>query len=148
MSTATQPTKKKFRFKLVRGRHSQMEQDPSGGPPVQKFYAATVYGKEGEVHHPKDEDPSDFSGDIVESDLELDKMFNAKGGQEPKFQRIHEESQHAPAAQANAPPAAVMNDGLDAMTVKQLQELAAGEEIDLPKGADKQRMIDTIRQSR
>jgi hypothetical protein len=147
MSTATfQPVKRKYQFRLIRGRHSQMESAPGGGPPVQRFYAATVYGKEGQVVHAKDEDPSQFSGDVVESDLELDKLFNPKGGQEPKFQRIYEEGTSIP--QTNAPPAVLMNDGLDAMTVKQLQELAAGEEIDLPKGADKQRMIDVIRQSR
>ena len=149
MSTTTVQRKPRYRFKLLRGRHSQWEPNPSGGPPIQRFYAATVYGKSGEVIHAKDEDPSQFSGDIVESDEPLDEWFNQRNGQEPKFQRLYEEGRgDVSAVQTNAPPAALMNDGLDSMTVKQLQELAAGEEIDLPKGADKQRIIDTIRQSR
>ena len=140
----------KYRFKLLRGRHSQVEPNPAGGPPIQRFYAAKVFDKTGDAFWARNEDPKEFADppDEVESDDRLDEMFNQKNGSEPKFQLIGEGGTTTAVAPTNAPPAHVMSDGLDAMTVRQLQELAAGEEIALPKSADKQTLIDTIRASR
>jgi hypothetical protein len=125
-----------------------MEPNPNGGPPVQRFYAAAVYDKSGNRTWGRSDDPAMFASpsDIVESDLELDKIYNS-GDVEPKFQRLHSEDEPAAAA-ANAPPPAMLNDGLDGMTVKQLQEYAAGEEIDLCGETKKQAIIDIIRASR
>ena len=152
----------KFTFKLLRGRHSQLEPAPLGpdgnlqvdeeGKPlkIQRYYAAVVFDKQGNRTWGKNDDPSMFAdpSDIVESDLELDKIYNG-GGPEIKFQRIHEEgSSRSTAAPSNAPPVALMSDGLDSMTVKQLQELAAGEEIDLGGETRKGAIIEKIRASR
>ena len=152
----------KFTFKLLRGRHSQLEPAPLGpdgnpqvdeeGKPlkIQRYYAAAVFDKQGNRTWSKNDDLSMFAdpSDVVKSDLELDKIYNGSGP-EIKFQRIREEGGSEPAAvPSSAPPAALMNDGLESMTVKQLQELAAGEEIDLGGETRKGAIVEKIRASR
>jgi len=163
VSTATLTEKrKKYRFKLLRGRHSQMEPvlQPDGSPvmerdqtgtsrpkKVQRFYAAVIHDKKGQRIWGKSDDPKMFQdpSDVVESDQPLDEMLNDPSGAEPKFQRIHEDGGGSP---VNAPPASLIGDGLEAMTVKQLLELAAGEEIDLGGETKKADIIELIRASR
>ena len=152
----------RFTFKLLRGRHSQMEPAPLGpdgkpqldkeGKPlkIQRYYAAEVFDKQGNRIWGKNDDPTMFAEppNIVGSDLELDKLFNGNGP-EIKFQRIREEGGSRPAVvSTNAPPTTLMSDGLDSMTVKQLQELAAGEEINLGGETRKGAIIEKIRASR
>lgn len=125
--------------------------DKEGNPVmVQRFYAADVYDNKGNKCWAKNDDPTLFADppNIVPSDQELDRMFNPGSGPEPKFQRIHVDNETGLAPVTNAPPAALINDGLEKMTIRQLQELAAGEEIDLHGETTKQVIIDIIRSSR
>lgn len=85
--------------------------------------------KPGIERHTIDEwDPKDcyYPGDTFESDKVLERHNVA--GQPPKFEKL-----------AEAP------DGLDSLTVEKLRQLAIDEEMDIPSGLPKPKLIQAIR---
>lgn len=112
------------KFRLVVGQHIQ--NDPSGakdadGRPISKTYR---------------------QGDIVPSEKDLVQMFNAPGS--VKFQRVFQDEEEYTQSIA---PAAKPTDGLEDLSVKELQRLAAEDEIDLRGAVKKDEIISAIRGS-
>lgn len=135
-SIAKKTAPKKYRFKVLFGHH------------------AHNYGT--------DENPDIVvyrQGDEFDSDTELDRRFNAPGTM--KFQRMQkveddtEESldlleqqlkeRRAKLKSKKAKKAETPDDGLDKMTMVQLQELAQDNDIDLGKAKSKEEIIAVIR---
>ncbi len=93
-------------------------------------------------------------GDIVESDVHLDKRFGRK-----KFERLDDSFSAASIAAETAQAAregfhgkdaatAVVEDTLSAMTVSELRQLAEEEELDLGRSKTKDELLAAIRVQR
>jgi len=87
--------------------------------------------------HGKNEDgsPKRYKrGDIIETDIELDRKLGAD-----KFQRLHEEDLQ----QLNAP----IQDTFSSMSVNQLKDFAASEEIDLSGATTRADILKAVREA-
>ena len=130
------------KFRVIVGGHLDK------GPPGCDCDACFASDGKNHLYRQRDaKDPPNWAGDIIETEADLEMRFNA-GPYSRKFERVRED---APAvvghvwdqaketleqftarmSKANAPKTPL---NLDAMALKDLQQLAADEEIDL-KGA-------------
>lgn len=125
----TEEKPKKYRWQLMAGTHAEKQPDGTN----------------------RTWDASDQKNNIVETDEDLATRFNQPGS--VKFQRVQgitiQEAAERGFADGTIPsntPAPIVSDGLDAMTIEELREWAAGEEIDLGAFKKKSAIIRCIRQ--
>jgi hypothetical protein len=120
------PARTKKRFRLLTGIHTQVVGYDEQKNPINKQYKG---------------------GDVVESEDDLVAIYNSPGSQ--RFQRVYREAEEEEAAaRAGGKPA---DDGLEGLTLKQLQQLAEDQRLDL--GGDvnvrsREAMIVAIRKAR
>lgn len=121
-----------MKFKLLRGTHHEAKWDKSVKPPVDR----------GRTYH---------AGDVIETNFDLTTL-NGGDPQTVKFEKVDDAT---PATAVDAVPveikssvntnAAAVDDTLDAMTVNELKEMAAEEEIDLGSAKSKAEILSVLR---
>lgn len=117
----------KMRFQLLSGHHNQGEVDEQG--------VAIIY--QGGI-------PGQYDGDILESKTDLAARFNVKGFA-PKFRRVPSLTPLQRYGVDGAGSKDDPTDGLDALTVAELREFAAQEEVELGQATSKADIIEVIR---